>query len=81
MAVGPVNETHVRTCRVVITKRELEAIIKEHVLRVTKFYADATEVKLQFPDATEGSPPYKVGTECIADLVEDQMKIPQVAKP
>ena len=77
MAIGPISETHVRTCRVVITKRELEAIIKAHVLKATGFYTDATEVKLQFPDATEGSPPYKVGTECLADLVEDQMKIPQ----
>lgn len=77
MTTGPIEETHVRKCRVVIDRRELEAIIKAHVLRLTGFFNDATEVKLQFPDVTEGSPSYKVGTKCIADLTEDQMKIPQ----
>jgi len=75
MTVSPIEETHVRKCRVVIDRRELEAIIKAHVLKLTGFLIEATEVKLQFPDVTEGSPSYKVGTQCIADLAEDQMKI------
>ena len=77
MTITPVEELHVRKCRVIINKRELEAIIKAHVLKETGFYKDATEVTLRFPDATEGSPPYKVGTECVADLSEDQMKMPR----
>ena len=79
MTISPVEETHVRKCRVVIDRRELEGIIRAHVLRLAGFYSEATEVKLQFPDVTEGSPSYKVGTQCIADLIEDQMKIPRAA--
>jgi len=81
MSITPVEEVHVRKCRVILNRRELEAIIKEHVLKATGFAAYATEVTLRFPDATEGSPPYKVGTECIADLAEDQMKMPRAEAP
>jgi len=77
MTISPIEESHIRKCRVVIDRRELEAIIREHVLKLTGFYPEATTVTLRFPDATEGSPPYKVGTECTAELSEDQMKLPR----
>lgn len=77
MTISPVEETHVRKCRVVIDRRELEGVIKAHVLRKAGFYSEATEIKLQFLDVLEGSPGYRVGTQCIADLIEDQMKLPR----
>lgn len=77
MTVSKIEELHVRKCRVVIERRELEAIIKDHVLKATGFMGTATNVTLQFPDATEGSPAYRVGTKCIADLVEDQTQLPR----
>lgn len=80
MTISPIEETHVRKCRVVIDRRELEAIIKAHVLKLTGFESDATSVQFRFPDVTEGSPSYKVGTECIADLTEDQTKIPRAER-
>lgn len=72
-----IKETHVRTCRVVIVRSELEKLVKDHALALAGFYPSVTTVRISFPDATEGSPAYKVGTYCTVDLEEDQMQIPR----
>lgn len=72
-----IKETHVRTCRVVIERRELEKLVKDHALALAGFYPSVTTANISFPAATEGSPAYKVGTYCTVDLEEDQMQIPR----
>lgn len=72
-------ETHVRKCRVVIDKRTLERLVRDWAMKQAGFYEDATGAEIRFPDATEGSPAYKVGTYCTVDLTEDQMMLPKEA--
>ena len=72
-------ETHVRKCRVVIEKRTLERIVRDWAMKQAGFCEYATGAEIRFPDATEGSPPYKVGTYCTVDLTEDQMMMPKDA--
>lgn len=72
-----IKETHVRTCRVVIERKDLEKLVKDHAMALAGFLPFATTAKVSFPDATEGSPPYRVGTYCTVDLEEDQMQIPR----
>ena len=76
-----IKETHVRTCRVVIERKELEKLVKDHAMALARFFPSATTAKISFPDATEGSPAYKVGTYCTVDLEEDQMQIPRAEAP
>ena len=68
-------ETHVRKCRVVIDKRTLERIVRDWAMQQVGFHEYATGAEIRFPDATEGSPPYKVGTYCTVDLTENQMML------
>lgn len=77
MTAPKIKEVHVRECRIRLDRKTLEGIVLEHALMKAGFWHDATTAKITFPDATEGSPAYKVGTECVIDLTEDQMLLPQ----
>jgi hypothetical protein len=70
-----IKTTHIRTCRLIVSKRDLERMMREWAVREAGFYADATKAEILFPYATEGSPPYKVGTECIIDLTEETARL------
>lgn len=76
-----IKETHTRACRVVIQRRDLEKLLTEHALKAAGFADFATTAKIAFPDATEGSPPYRVGTYCTVDLTEDQTLMPKTEEP
>ena len=67
---------HTKTARLVMDHRELEALVLAHVSTQVGFHAPATTAKFTFYDVTEGSPPYKVGTTCYVDLIEDQTLLP-----
>ena len=77
MTEPKIKESHVRECRILLDRKTLEGIVRAYAMQQVGFYKDATTAKISFPDATEGSPAYKVGTECVIDLVEDQMLIPR----
>lgn len=72
MKKSEIKETHTRACRVVIDRRELEKLLVDHALTVVGFAPFATSAEVRLTDATEGNPPYKVGTYCTVDLIEDQ---------
>lgn len=78
MTVTEITVVHVRKCKVILKKTELENIVMDYALKKAGFIEYATSAEISFPDATAGSPPYKVGTECIISLTEDQSKFPQV---
>lgn len=71
-----IKETHVRSSRVVIERRILERLLTEWAMEQVNFTDFATTAKVSFLDATEGSPPYKVGVYCTVDLTEDQKLLP-----
>ena len=73
-----IKETHIRECVIRIDRRVLERIVREYAMQQVGFAEYATKAEIRFPDATEGSPAYKVGTECVVVLREDQMLIPKV---
>lgn len=73
-----IKETHVRECVIRIDRRALERIVREYAMQQVGFAEYATKAEIRFPDATEGSPAYKVGTECVVVLREDQMLMPRV---
>lgn len=75
-----IREVHERRCRIIIDRHTLTQILKAHALNASGFSNDATEVNITFSDVTEGSPGYKVGTECLIDLVEDQLKLPKAGE-
>ena len=72
-----VKEIHVRKARILLDRRTLERLVREYAMEQVGFTPFATTAEISFPDAKEGSPPYKVGTECIVDLSEDQMLLPK----
>lgn len=70
------SEVHERRVRRIFDRHELESIlghVVHHEIR-DEFGpdndVDAADYKLKFEDETEGSPPYRVGTRCIVDVVE-----------
>ena len=73
-----IKELHVREAKIRLDRKTLERIVLEYATQQVGFYPEATNAVIRFPDAIEGSPPYKVGTECVVDLSEDQMLIPKV---
>ena len=72
-----IKEIHVREAKIRLDRKTLERIVLEYALRQVGFFPEATKAEIRFTDATEGSPPYKVGTECVVGLSEDQMLIPK----
>lgn len=76
-----IKETHVRECVIRIDRRTLERIVREYAMKQVGFAEYATKAEIRFPDATEGSPAYKVGTECVVVLREDQMLMPIAEDP
>lgn len=77
MTVSEITVVHIRKCRVILKKTELENLVMDYAMKKCGFIGYATSAEISFPDATAGSPPYKVGTECIISLTEDQSKFPQ----
>ena len=73
-----IKELHVRQAKIRLDRKTLERIVLEYAMQQVGFYPEATNAVIKFPDVAEGSPPYKVGTECVVDLSEDQMLIPKV---
>lgn len=73
-----IKETHVRECVICIDRRALERIVQEYAMQKVGFAEYATKAEIRFQDATEGSPAYRVGTECVVVLREDQMFMPKV---
>ena len=73
-----IKETHVRECVIRIDRRALERIVQEYAMQNVGFAEYATKAEIRFQDATEGSPAYRVGTECVVVLREDQMLMPKV---
>lgn len=70
------KEVHERRVRRIFTRHELESVLG-HIVHheIRDEYGPDTDVaavdyKLTFEDETEGSPPYKVGTRCIVDVIE-----------
>ena len=76
MTAPEIKTIHIRKCRVIIKKTELENLVMEYAMKKVGFAGYATSAEIKFPDVTAGSPPYKVGTECIIDLTEDQSYLP-----
>lgn len=73
-----IKTVHQRTCRVNISKAELERLVQDHVMRLVDFEPIATKVVIKFEDHMEGgSLPYKTGTKCVVDLIEDQDMLPK----
>lgn len=69
-------ETHTRSARIVIAQKDLIRLARaEAIAQCGITDSDAVEVSIRFEDETAGSPPYKVGTMVIVDVVEDQMKL------
>lgn len=70
------SEVHERRVRRILNRHDLESIISHVVHHEIRdefgpdHDVDAVDYKLKFEDETEGSPPYKVGTRCIVDVVE-----------
>ncbi len=70
------KEVHERRVRRILDRHELESIIGHMVHHEIRDEhgpdddVDAVDYKLTFEDETEGSPPYKVGTKCIVDVIE-----------
>lgn len=70
------KEVHERRVRRILNRHELESIISHVVHHEIRDElgpdddVDAVDYKLTFEDETEGSPPYKVGTRCIVDVIE-----------
>lgn len=77
---GPTTiEVHERRHRRVIGRSELECIIADAVLKdLGVRRAQGVKVTIRYEDETAGSPPYKVGTKAIVDIVENMM--PQSAE-
>lgn len=73
-----IKEVHVRQATVRLDRKTLERIVREYAMQQVGFHAGVTKAEISFPDATEGSPAYKVGTECVVALTEDQMLLPKV---
>ena len=72
-----IKELHVRQARIRLDRKTLERIVLEYAMQQVGFYEDATKAEIRFSDATEGSPAYRVGTECVVVLREDQMLMPK----
>ena len=77
MTKPDIKETHIRECVIRIDRRALERIVQEYAMQKVGFAEYATKAEIKFPDATEGSPAYKVGVECVVVLREDQMLMPK----
>lgn len=74
-------EKHTRSARVIIGHRDLIGLARaEACKRCGITDSEAVEVEIMFDDETAGSPPYKVGTRVIVDVVEDQMRLPRCAR-
>ena len=80
MTAPQIKETHIRECVIRIDRRNLERIVREYAMKQVGFSEFATKAEIRFPDATEGSPAYKVGTECVVVLREDQMLMPKAVE-
>lgn len=73
-----IKTVHQRVCRVNISKNELERMVQDHAMSLVGFLPIATKVVIKFEDDREGgSLPYKTGTKCVVDLIEDQDMLPQ----
>lgn len=77
--MGPVIKTvHHRTCKLEISKADLERMMQDYAMQLVGFQPVATRVHVKFEDHMEGgSLPYKAGTKCIIEMVEDQDMLPQ----
>lgn len=71
-----IKVVHVRTCTMIIDKGTLMKLVKSHAIKEVGFIPEATEFEVRFQDVMEGSPPYRVGTECIVKMTEDQKNLP-----
>lgn len=72
-----IKEVHVRQATIRLDRKTLERLVREYAMQQVGFTPMATKAEIRFPDATEGSPAYKVGTECVVALSEDQMMLPK----
>lgn len=71
------TEVNERRHRVLLNRHELKKIVADAVLKEIGVRRSGTvDVTIKFQDETEGSPAYRVGTQCIVDVVEDFL--PQV---
>jgi hypothetical protein len=68
-------ESHVRTCTMVFDHRELERVVAEFVAEEAgvRLGAPGVSTKVSFEDATEGSPPYRVGTRARVVITQDML--------
>lgn len=76
-----IKTIHIRKAHVLIDKEAMRKLVKEHAIAQVGFYPEATEFEIKFQDATEGSPAYRVGTECVVVMTEDQTKLSQAEDP
>lgn len=72
-----IKTVHVRTCHVCIDRATLTRLVKDYAIAQVGFSPEVTDFDVKFQDATEGSPAYRVGTECVVVMTEDQTKLPQ----
>lgn len=77
------TETHTRQHRAIIDHKDLERLVAEAVAGKIGGYQRPTigrkgvTFDVRFEEATEGSPPYRVGTKAVVTITEDLM--PQTA--
>lgn len=80
------TEVHERKHRIVIDHKALAEVVAKAAAQMVEFGkprigAKGTEWKVEFEDATEGSPAYRVGTKAIVTIVEDLLPQVEEVKP
>lgn len=75
------NEVHKRRYRMHLAHKELARIVAEAAAASVegdppKIGDRAVTHKVRFEEATEGSPPYRVGTKAVVDIVIDLGALP-----
>ena len=77
------TEAHARTHRIIIDHKQVERMLAEGAANLVEFNKleigrPNVSYKVQLEEATEGSPPYRVGTKAVVTIIEDLL--PQPAK-
>ncbi|MAM41694.1 MAG: hypothetical protein CL949_25035 [Erythrobacter sp.] len=78
------TEAHTRSHRIILDHKELELLIATAAAGMVENYKPrigkpGVSFKVDLVDATEGSPPYRVGTRAVITIVEDLL--PQASGP
>jgi len=73
------TETNEITARVFLDNKEVERILGEYAVTRTNVFMELDDprvsFKVDFEDATEGSPSYKVGTKAVVTIKRDMRPV------